>query len=92
MFSQLAMILSRTPDVYYSNMQCLVSMMVSCAESDTIAEAVVGAGAQEDTVHPRVRPLAPQGNIWSICMFKKILGCIPSEERSHCRYRSRSRH
>jgi hypothetical protein len=64
MFSQLAMILSRTPDVYYSNMPCLVSMMVSCAESDTIAEAVAGAGAQEDTVHPRVRPLALQGNIW----------------------------
>lgn len=30
-------------------------------ESDTIAEAVVGAGAQEDTVHVQVHPLALQG-------------------------------
>lgn len=73
------MILLRTPDVY-----CF------CAESGIIAEAAVGARAQEETV--QVHHLALQGNSWWIGMFKKILRCIPSEERLYCRYRSRSRH
>ena len=59
------MILLRAPDVY-----------CSCAESGITAEAVVGAGTQEETIHVHClvqgHPFTLQGNSWWIGMFQKI--------------------